>query len=182
MTRAPLVGLTLALSLAACGKSSNEAATTVQNNVTAAAENAANATATNTVANNATAAAPVDVSKWENLDKAVGRYPADVQLYENSAIAVSLKELLGDDFDDFVENMRVSGPISEDGVLYVTGNKPHEGGSDAAYLLIEPVKRQLEVGIWEDGKFKAYNTPGALLIRPDNVRQMITNMRTEPKT
>lgn len=123
------------------------------------------------------AADPVDLSNWDALERAVGRYPAEIRLYEASVLTQPLKTLLGDDYDDFVENMGVSGPLSKDGVLFATGNKPHEGGSDAAFILIDPAARKLEVGLWEDGKFKSYASPGALMNRPADVKTMVGNMR-----
>lgn len=177
MTRAPLLlGAALALALAACGQkpADNTAATaTVPDNADAAAN------ASTPAPNNGAAA--VDVSSWAALDAAVGKYPADLKLFEQSVLVAPLKSLLGDDFDDFVENMSVAGPLSRDGVLYATGNKPHEGGSDAAYLLVDPKAEKLEVGLWEDGKFKSYTSPGALLARPKDVKTMIANFRAGAK-
>jgi len=180
MSRAPLLICTaLLLSLVGCGKKAENQAEPAAVNDSAMANAAENAAAP---AGNASASASVDVSNWAALDEAVGKYPADLKLYEQSAITAPLKTLLGDDFDDFVENMQVSGPLSKDGVLYVTGNKPHEGGSDAAYLLIDPQGQKLEVGLWDDGKFKSYTSAGALLTRPKDVRMLISNMRSAPET
>ncbi|RJF93516.1 hypothetical protein D3876_04125 [Sphingomonas cavernae] len=166
------------LSLAACGKQpANEAEVVVPN------ESAVLANATNAAINATAPAAAVDVSNWAALDAAVGKYPADLNLWENSVLVAPMKALLKDDYDDFVERVQVSGPLGkEGGVLFVSGNKPHEGGSDAAYMLADPATQRLEVGIWDDGKLKAYNSPGALLTRPKDVRTMISNMRAQPKT
>ncbi|MGH6782963.1 MAG: hypothetical protein ACREB5_12775 [Sphingomonadaceae bacterium] len=177
MTRAPLLlGTALALGLAGCGQKPTDNATATASDNGLGAANVAPAAP---VPGNAAAA--VDVSNWATLDAALGKYPADLKLFEQGVLVAPLKSLLGDDFDDFVENMGVAGPLSRDGVLYVTGNKPHEGGSDAAYLLIDPKTEKLAVGLWEDGKFKSFTSPGALLTRPKDVKTMIANFRADTK-
>lgn len=187
MNRAALIlvaPLGLGLALAGCGdKSAKDANMAAADNAVTPVDNAA-VTGTPPVAGNAAAPAtgPVDLSSWQGLETAVGRYPAEIKLYEASVLTAPLKALLGDEYDDFLENMGVSGPLSKEGVLFATGNKPHEGGSDAAFILIDPATQKLEVGIWDDGKFKSYASPGALMNRPKDVKTMIGNMRDAAKT
>lgn len=121
-----------------------------------------------------TAAKPAD---WSALEASVGRYPADVRLYDESPLSADLARLLGTHAAAFRANMQVSGPLQKEGAtLYVTGNKPHEGGSDAAYLLIDPASRSLEVGLWESGQFTILHSGGAALTRPKDVETMIANL------
>lgn len=182
MNHTPLIGLALALSLAACSKQPADNAAVAAANDAVAAANAAEAAAANAV-DASNVATPVDVSSWAALDSAVGKYPRDLKLWDNSVLVAPMKALLKDDYDDFVERVQVSGPLSkEGGVFFVTGNKPHEGGSDAAYMLADPATQRIEVGIWDDGKLKAFNSPGALLTRPRDVRTMIGNMRSASGT
>lgn len=135
-------------------------------------------------ANGADAAAPVPAptaSSWAGLAGKVGAYPRDIGLFDTSAISGELKALLGDQFDTFKANMEVQGPLAEaDGVLWTSGNKPHEGGREAAYLLIDPDARQIEVGLWHDGRLRTFASPGASIARPADVRALIDNAREAP--
>jgi hypothetical protein len=120
-------------------------------------------------------------SGWAGLRNDIGKYPRDIGLFETSAIGDDLQALLGDDFDTFKTNMEVQGSLTEeDGVLWVSGNKPHQGGDEAAYLLIDPAAEQLEVGLWHDGRFRTFTTPGAAIAKPVDVRTMIANAPEAP--
>jgi hypothetical protein len=70
-------------------------------------------------------------TRWES-------YPAEIGLYQTGAVAEALRQLLGSKFAVFQQNMQVSGPLSRDQLLFVSGNKPHEGGREMAYLLLDP--------------------------------------------
>ncbi|WP_312219173.1 hypothetical protein [Brevundimonas sp.] len=124
------------------------------------------------------APAPTDaaVSDWSALNAQVGKYPNETKLLEDSAITADLKTLLGAKFDVLATNMQTQAPLQKDGpVLFTSGNKQHEGGVNAAYLLIDPAAKALEVGLWEGGKLTTYKTPGSNIAKPKDVQTMISN-------
>ncbi|HVI99135.1 MAG TPA: hypothetical protein VM657_08725 [Sphingomonas sp.] len=140
----------------------------------APADNAATTPAP--IANEADATAAE--SSWAGLRDLIGQYPRDSGLFESSVIAGDLKALLGDKLATFMQDMEVQGPLAEEkGVLWTSGNKTHQGGIDAAYLLIDPATRQLEVGLWENGVLQTYASPGAPLTKPADVETLIANAR-----
>ena len=112
---------------------------------------------------------------WSGLEALVGKYPGESKLFEDSPIVPALKALLGDKFETFKANTQTSGPLKRDGVLFVTGNKDDQGGSDQAYLLIDPAIQAMEVGLWEAGKLSVFTTPGAKLVKPKDVQTMLAN-------
>lgn len=114
---------------------------------------------------------------WASLDGLIGKYPADTGLFDTSVIAPDLKALLGDRFAAFKTNMQVGAPLLKDGeVLYTTGNKVHEGGSEMAYLLVDPAQHALEVGLWRGGKLETLTRPaGATIAKPKDVQTLIAN-------
>ncbi|SMC21957.1 hypothetical protein SAMN02745857_01293 [Andreprevotia lacus DSM 23236] len=117
-------------------------------------------------------------SDWQVLDQYVGQYPQDLGLYtELSPITPELKSLLGDKIKVLRANMAVQGPLSRDGVLYATGNKAHQGGAEAAYVLIDTRQRQLEVGLIERGQLTVYRTQGSTLVQPKDVQTMLGNLQ-----
>ncbi|HSC78901.1 MAG TPA: hypothetical protein VLC08_00980 [Chitinolyticbacter sp.] len=114
---------------------------------------------------------------WRRLDTLVGQYPRDIGLFsEVSPIMPELKALLGDKLDTFRANMGTQAPLKQGGVLYVTGNKPHQGGVDAAYLLIDSKAKRLEVGLVENGKLTVYASPGEPLAKPKDVQTFISSV------
>jgi hypothetical protein len=114
-------------------------------------------------------------SKWALLQTEIGKYPHDIKLYDDSAITPDLKALLGDKFATFKKNIEVSGPLQRERILYVLGNRKHQGGKDAAYLLIDTENQKLEVGLWEKGKLTTYASPGEPLFKPKDVLTTIQN-------
>lgn len=116
---------------------------------------------------------------WQALENKVGSYPAEIGLYQTGAVAEALRQLLGSKFAVFQQNMQVSGPLSRDQLLFVSGNKPHEGGREMAYLLLDPPSRQLEVGLIEQGRLTVYRS-GPALYRPAEINTMLGNISPQP--
>jgi hypothetical protein len=112
---------------------------------------------------------------WASLESQIGKYPMETGLYDDSPVSAALQRLLGNKFETFKTNMKVSGPLLKDRVFYVTGNKPHEGGSEAAYLLIDVDAHRLEVGLWENGRLTIYKDSGEPIFKPKDVVTMIAN-------
>ncbi|MDN5835849.1 MAG: hypothetical protein L0H12_00695, partial [Nitrosospira sp.] len=75
---------------------------------------------------------------WSSLDALIGKYPRKSGLLDNSVISDDLRKLLGPKFDVFKMNLETQAPLQRDkSVLFLYGNKDNQGGSDAAYLLID---------------------------------------------
>lgn len=112
---------------------------------------------------------------WAGLAGHIGKYPNETGLFDTSVIAADLRALLGPKFETFRANMQTEGPLAKDrsGVLWTSGARDGGRGVDQAYLIIEPAKKQLEVGLWENGKLTAYATPGPALAKPAPVQAMI---------
>jgi hypothetical protein len=113
---------------------------------------------------------------WSNLDAAVGKYSNDINLFGQGPIADALRNVAGDKFDTLRSNLAVAGPLQKSqGVYYITGNAPHQGGVDQAYVLIDPLQQAVEVGLWQNGTLGVYATPGKSITKPEDVTTMIAN-------
>jgi hypothetical protein len=120
-------------------------------------------------------AAPAQAD-WSSLNALVGQYPNASKLIEDSAVTPELKTLLGAKYETLATHMQTQSPLEREGsVLYTSGNKAHEGGTNAAYILIDPTQRALEVGLWENGKLTTYSTQGATLAKPKDIQTLIAN-------
>lgn len=160
-----LAALFVALTLAACGQSDYDPAKAPKAEIPPAA-------AQTSATPDSTPATP-----WASLAGHIGKYPNETGLFDTSVIAPDLRTLLGEKFATFKANMQTEGPLAKDqsGVLWTSGSKDNQGGVEQAYLIIDPAKKQLEVGLWEKGRLKTYATPGSALPRPKDVQTMIAN-------
>ncbi|MEC7120297.1 MAG: hypothetical protein VXW65_10390 [Pseudomonadota bacterium] len=53
----------------------------------------------------------------------------------------------------FYENLGVISPLQQEKELYfLSGNKPHQGGTDMAAVVIDPIKDVINVYLQTDGK------------------------------
>lgn len=117
--------------------------------------------------------------QWQQLETKVGSYPADIGLYQKGVVAEALHQLLGKKMPVFLQNMQVSSPLGKDQLLFVSGNKAHQGGEEMAYLLLDPASKQLEVGLIEQRKLRIYRS-GPPLYRPAEINTMLSNLASQP--
>ena len=72
-------------------------------------------------------------------------------------VAATLRSLMGPKLGTLEANLQVAGPLNrEGGIYYFSGNAPHRGGEDQAYVLIDPRRRAVQVGLWDRGSLKVY--------------------------
>lgn len=116
---------------------------------------------------------------WTVLEKQIGQYPRDSGLFDKPPLAAPLKALLGKDLAKFKRFMDTQGPLQQDGLLFVTGNKRHAAQDGAAYLLIDVSQRKLEAGLIENGLLKVYASEGTPLQTPAEVRTFIGNLQRQ---
>ncbi len=128
---------------------------------------------------------PVEVAgtplEWTNLASLVGRYPGsysedNIDLFDQGAVAAALRAALGDKMAVLEENLSTVGPLGRQGnIYYIYGNAPHRGGEDQAYVLIDPARRAVQVGLWERGRLTVYAPASGRLPVPPDIRTMLDN-------
>lgn len=114
---------------------------------------------------------------WASLGPKVGQYPSQIGLFTKSAVVDDLRALLGEArLQTLQQNFETASPLQRDGtVLFTSGNRAHEGGSEAAYLLLDQAHKAIEVGLWTNGTLSVYTTPGSHIRKPADIRTMIAN-------
>ena len=133
---------------------------------------------------------PVSVSgipmEWNNLEAHVGKYPGsysadNIDLFDKGAVAGALKSRLGPKMQVLKTNLSVTGGLKRQGNLYlVSGNAQHKGGEEQAYVLIDPARRAVQVGLWEKGKLTVYApATGARIPAPADIAKMLANSPLE---
>ena len=126
----------------------------------------------------ATAGAPLE--PLASLSESVGQYPYDADNYlEQGVLAARLRALLGTQYPLLLANMRTVSPLTAaDGLWYITGNRPHEGGVEAAAVVIDPRQNALRVWLLNAGQVQEFiDPPAAQIPWPKDVQTLIKNQR-----
>ncbi|WP_296722678.1 hypothetical protein [Erythrobacter sp.] len=125
-------------------------------------------------------------AEWNNLASLVGKYPGtsgrdNIDIFERGAVAATLKARLGPKFATLRTNLSVVSPLQRAGrYFYLSGNAPHQGGVEQAYLMIDPARREVDIGLWERGKLTVYPpADGARLPVAPDIRKMLDNSPPE---
>jgi uncharacterized membrane protein len=114
----------------------------------------------------------------DELNRFAGTYPRAVHLWGDPAIQKRLDALLGTAMPAFLENLKVQSALMKDGgIFYVTGNKPHEGGSDAAVFLADPTSDTIGVILFVKGVRRDFKEGGRDVALPAEVVTAIANMQ-----
>lgn len=111
---------------------------------------------------------------WSNLPTMVGKHQGEFDLFGPGPIAAALQRLLGTRLGVLRRNLDVAGPLAREGhVYYLSGNAPHRGDEDMAYVLIDGARHAVQVGIWEHGKLRVYAPPGGRIAPPGDIRHLL---------
>lgn len=131
----------------------------------------------------APAAAPAP-SSLEGLRAQVGHYRSDgVDFLRQGPLAERLQALLGADYEVVLTNLDTSGPLEQEGeLLYISGNKPHEGGEEQAAVVIDLAQNALRVWLLHAGQMQDKQDPAATVAWPSSVQAQLDNHKDmQPK-
>ncbi|GBQ16611.1 hypothetical protein CFR78_01910 [Komagataeibacter rhaeticus] len=118
-----------------------------------------------------------DTALARELAMTAGQYAPDTGLFEKGPLATRLRQELGARYATFLSNMEVAGPLQPAGdLLFITGNRQHEGGSRIAWLLTDRQGVNMTVGILDPGRLDLLTTGPTPLTKPADIRAMLENM------
>lgn len=92
------------------------------------------------------------------------KYPrADLNIFADEEISVRLKNILGEDYDQVVENFNTETPIVSEGKIYkFTGCKEHDCPAFFTTVLYDAESDNLNVLIEENGKTRVFDEDGKI--------------------
>ena len=126
-----------------------------------------------------------DAAPLGELKQYVGTYPSDsnVSFLEQGVLAERLKQMLGKDYSTLLANLRTVSPLSEEGERwFITGNRPHEGGTEAAAVVVDAAKNAVRVWMLHEGKVTEYRDPSHIDVPwPAEVQVMLDNQKSAAK-
>lgn len=131
------------------------------------------------------AAPDTSASPLAELKQYVGTYPSDsnVSFLEQGVLADRLKLMLGKEYSTLLSNLRTVSPLTEDaGRWFITGNRPHEGGTEAAAVVVDAGKNAVRVWMLHEGKVSEYQDPNHITVPwPKDVQTMQDNQKSLSK-
>ena len=113
---------------------------------------------------------------WGHLQTQVGNYPFDgADFLRSGPLAERLLGLLGRaNYNLLLDNLRVSGPLRQDGdMLYITGNRPHEGTHEAAAVVIHAQADAVRVWLLTGGEEWDVQDQGSPKALPADVARLM---------
>ena len=133
----------------------------------------------------ATPISSLQASPLSSLREYVGQYPSDsnVSFLEQGVLADRLKQMLGKDYPVLLSNLRTVSPLSADaGRWFITGNRPHEGGTEAAAVVVDAAQNAVRVWMLHEGKVTEYQHPSEAQVPwPVDVQTMVDNRKPSVK-
>ena len=188
------VALAAAALLVACDKTKAPSPTAAAEDVRAAAAAAAAPPAATAQIEEA-ATAPVEevrvphVAKdgepgLDSLKPLQGKYRWDgVDYVKDGVLAQRLKTLMGPQYDTLLKNLQALGPLEPSaGLLYVMGNRQHQGGEEMAAVVIDPVRNGLRVWLLSEGRQTVYtDVDGPEIGWTPDVLKTMGNVQAGPK-
>lgn len=118
---------------------------------------------------------------WAPLQADVGRHPGEggTDFLRTGPMAERIKGLLGPvNYPVLLQNMGASGPLQRDGgLLYIVGNRPHQGGSEAAAVVLDPARDAMRVWLQTGDEQWDVQDAGPAVALPADVRRLIDNAR-----
>lgn len=115
----------------------------------------------------------------DSLKALEGKYRWDgVDYVKDGVLAERLKMLMGQQYDTLLKNLQTLGPLEPvSGLLYVMGNRQHQGGEEMAAVVIDPVRNGLRVWLLSEGKQTVFtDVEGAEIPWPSAVLTMFSNL------
>ncbi|WP_304349542.1 hypothetical protein [Comamonas testosteroni] len=117
----------------------------------------------------------------DSLKPLQGKYRWDgVDYVKDGVLAQRLKTLMGPQYDTLLKNLQALGPLEPSAaVLYVMGNRQHQGGEEMAAVVIDPVRNGLRVWLLSEGQQTVFtDVDGADIPWPSAVQSMLRNIET----
>ena len=122
---------------------------------------------------------------WTNLASSIGKFQSDsdpngIDLLTSGPIADAIRSRLGRKIDLLASNLSAISGLQRQGSLYwVTGNAPHQGGVEQAYVLLDANRRAVQIGLWEKGKLTVYAPQGGRLPVPQDIARLLMDSPPE---
>ena len=117
---------------------------------------------------------------WRDLRSLADSRDTYVTNFKEGEIAAVIKAMVGNKVSLLEQNLAVSTPLKRQGSLYyLSGNAPHQGGMEQAYILMDATRRVIQVGLWDRGKLTIYRSSGNSITAPSEIQDLLNQSPPE---
>ncbi|MBK6962995.1 MAG: hypothetical protein IPH20_03445 [Bacteroidales bacterium] len=92
------------------------------------------------------------------IRKYLGKRPSDVKLLETEPLKSALMDIMGNEYEAFVEMMQNAAPLKEEKLIYSVGSLPDLSRIGFGYIIIDPDNNLLRAGIVKPGYHRTFGT------------------------
>lgn len=118
---------------------------------------------------------PDEISAQDQHLSAVRKYlrkrPSEVNLWNTEPLKSNLHRILGSEYTTFVELMQNAAPLKEEKLIYTIGSYPDLSRIGFGYIIIDPEKDLLRVGMVKPGSHRTFGTNTADLDTPKEIER-----------
>lgn len=123
---------------------------------------------------------PDDVSVTDQHLSVVRKYlrkrPSEVNLWNTEPLRSNLYQILGSEYEPFVELMQNATPLKEEKLIYTIGSHPDLSRIGFGYMIIDAEKNLLRVGIVKPGYHRTFGAGTNDLNTPDEIERKFKSM------
>ena len=110
------------------------------------------------------------------VEQYLGKRPGEVKLWQTEPLQSRLRELLGEDFDFYVDIMQEAAELKKDRVIYTLGNAPDDAIPGIGYLLVDVENNKIRAfAVFGDLKLEV-QSEGEDLYIPGEVRSAVAKI------
>ena len=107
------------------------------------------------------------------LSAYAGKSPAAAGIWDTEPLHTKLKDILGDRYTPFVNDMKAAGPLTQDKYLYAVA--PVDSGF--AYILIDTHTSKLAAAIYTKAAIENFQSPGESFTTPAGIQSQLDSMK-----
>lgn len=105
----------------------------------------------------------------DKLNSLIGKYPNQVNLFEQDQIKGRLQSVLGNKYENFIENWNTETPIVKKGnVLHTSGCKAHDCAANSYDLFLDLKSNIINIYHIKNGKEKVYKEHDTEIVLPED--------------
>jgi hypothetical protein len=107
------------------------------------------------------------------LEAYVGQLPSASGMWKSEPLHTQLKELTGDQYDQFVKYMDAASPLVKDTLLYTLAPIAHDSTKGYAYILIDTKTNNIQAAMETNMAIQKFQSPREAFIVPQAIQQKL---------
>jgi hypothetical protein len=110
------------------------------------------------------------------LDEYTGKRPASAGLWDSEPLHSQLKDLTGDQFDQFIKYMKDAVPLAKDKYFFTYSLISQDSTRGLAYILVDADKSKILAGITTNYQIQKFQSPGEAFTLPAPLQSRLDSL------